>query len=642
MPDPTTAKAPSLANPPKKPLVIYDGDCGFCRYCILRWEQLTHDRVDYRPLQDSTTTERFPEVEASSLEASVHFLDTDGQVYQGAEAVFRTYAAGGIQLPLTCCRKIPGFRSITELGYTLVARNRMGVSWLTRLLAGPLNEIPEFQVTAMFFLRSLALIFLVAFGSLLVQVEGLYGESGILPIHDYLTRVTAVLDSQNITWDRFRLVPTLFWCGASTTALKVTAIAGMGCSLALLLGLYPGPMVFLLWTLYLSFVSVGQSFLSFQWDTLLLETAFLSMFLFPWSICPKPLRSPSLLGLWLLRFLLFKLMFASGSVKLLSQDTLWHNLTALSVHYQTQPLPTMLGWYAHQLPLFFHQASCVVMFAIELLLPFLMLGPRRLRLWAFFPNVALQVVILITGNYGFFNWLTLALCLTLLDDTTLKSILGKVRWTIISTPSNRPSKREYFYPGTVRLVFAVTILLSSFQLVRTFRINPSWLRPIEQMQTWLIPFRSNNIYGLFAVMTPHRPEITIQGSRDGETWQDYVFKHKPGPTNRMPSIIAPHQPRLDWQMWFAALGSCDRNPWFVNLCIRLLENNSSVTRLLQYNPFADTPPKYIRAVLHTYEFTDLATKTSLGTWWQRKDETLYMPPIFLSESDEPSATGRSQ
>jgi hypothetical protein len=503
-------------------------------------------------------------------------------------------------------------------------------------------------LTRWLFLRLLGLVYFIAFVSLWVQVGGLIGSRGILPAADFLQAVHAQIGTES-----YYLLPTLFWFNAGDTALQLVCGGGVLLSLLLVAGIAPGPILLLLWVFYLSLTVAGQDFLAFQWDNLLLETGFLAIFFAPWQLWPKLSNEspPSLIWLWLLRWLLFKLMFSSGMVKLLSGDPTWRDLTALKYHYETQPLPAWTSWYAHQLPGWFQKSSVAGMFVIELIVPFLIFAPRRLRLVACAALVGLQLLIILTGNYAFFNWLTIVLCLLLPDDTFLRRWLPE-RWKakfaapeIIERGSN--GLNGFFsrlYPidpanpcshlfirskQIISLALAASIfLISSAQMVQMFMPLP---QPVRQILTWVAPFRTFNNYGLFAVMTTTRPEIIIEGSNDGETWQVYEFRWKPGDPQRPPTFVAPHQPRLDWQMWFAALDIYQNNPWLVNFMVRLLEGSPDVLALLGHNPFPNAPPRYVRAMLYLYHFTDFSTAQPDGAWWQREQRLQYAPVLSPPE-----------
>jgi len=378
----------------------------------------------------------------------------------------------------------------------------------------------------------------------------------------------------------------------------------------------------LLWFGYLSLLTVGSPFLSFQWDILLLETGFLTLFLAPFTLTeirrsPDP---PRLLS-WLFRWLLFRLMFASGVVKLTSGDPTWYDLSALTFHYETQPIPNLIAYYAHQLPDLMHAISTASMFIIELAVPFCFFAPRRVRHLACLFTVILQILIFATGNYTFFNLLTLSLCLFLLDDT----FWGPGRASIESRPPFSPRQKLVLFPISALIVLLSAIFLLSF----SFRLPVSWPSPVLTIYRTVSPFHLANTYGLFQVMTTERPEIILEGSRDGVDWEAYEFPYKVGDLPTAPPFVAPHQPRLDWQMWFAALSTRDRTPWFIPFCVQLLKGSSDVESLLEKNPFENDPPKYLRAKKYNYRFTTLAEKGASGNWWKREYVGEYLGTISL-------------
>ena len=607
--------------PPSKPLLIFDGDCQFCRRWIARWKNSTGDAVDYIPFQDGEVARRFPEIPRIDLEEAVHLLMPDGTVFRGAEAVFRSLAQGGHHRWLSrIYEKSTVFAEITETLYEEVATHRTFLSHLDRIYAGTGTAPPSYIGVRFLFLRGLALIYLIAFVSLAVQIQGLAGSQGIVPAQLLINQAKTEFAKQHIGLERFHLLPTLAWWSASDRALNWQCGLGVACSLALLFGIAPAPMLFLLWALYLSLCSIGAPFLDFQWDNLLLETGFLAIFFAPLQMFERPSRQapPPALILWLLRWLMFRLMFESGCVKLLSGDLSWWNLTALRVHYETQPLPTWIGWYAHQLPARAQAVSQFLLLAVELVVPAFIFCGRRFRLIAAALLAVLQVVILLTGNYTFFNWLTLLLCVPLLDDNVLK-ILRRTE-TADREPALaaiRARAARWPWPITFCLTVAI-VMVTLVQLLGVMRDYEKWPRSTLALYEWLEPFRSFNNYGLFAVMTQTRPEIIVEGSDDGATWLDYDFKYKPGDLKRRPAFVAPYQPRLDWQMWFAALGSPRNNPWFIRFELRLLQNSHPVLALLQRNPFPNAPPKFVRAMLYEYDFTTRAERRATGAWWKRK------------------------
>jgi len=513
---------------------------------------------------------------------------------------------------------------------------------------------PTYALTRWLFLRLLAVVFLIAFVSYRVQLDGLIGSRGILPAADLMKSV------QGLGAHGMWRVPTLCWLGASDAFVHALAGAGTILSLVLLAGVGDGPVLLVLWAIYLSLVVVGQEFFSFQWDILLLETALTSLFLAPWT--PR-LRLPSSEdqvprgGLWLVRALLFKLMFLSGITKLICLDPTWWNLTALDYHYVTQPLPVWTSYYAHHLPHDFQRASVAVMFAIELGVPFFVVGPRRLRIAGAFALLGFQCLIAGTGNYGFFNVLTMVLCVTWLDDAFLLRVVpGRWRAKLgARLPRDRAVAIEPRRNATLRaghlaygLAVAVVAYASSLTLVEEMvRTRPpgrigglagtlldggaAYVDAGSWLMTLVAPLRSISGYGLFRSMTTSRPEIAIETSDDASHWHEVVFRYKPGDVNRRPRFVAPHQPRLDWQMWFAALGRYQQNSWLVYFGYRLLDGSPEVLRLLDRNPFPSRPPRYVRAILYDYHFTDRKTRRRTGAWWRREPKSVYLPPISLRD-----------
>jgi len=514
-----------------------------------------------------------------------------------------------------------------EWSHRILANRRFPFGWNQQ-------ELAHYLLCRRLFLAMLGAIYFTAFVSLWTQLPGLVGKNGILPVADLMTRAHETFAASGTGIERFRLFPTLCWFSASDGFVGFHCAAGAMLSLLLIGGVAPPACLALMWVLYLSLSTCCREFLGFQWDNLLLETGLLAILFAPAQLLPRPSKEkpPSRIVLWLLRLLLFKLMFLSGVVKLASGDQAWHNLTALTYHYQTQPLPNWIAWHVHQFPLWFQKGSCIVMFGIELVVPFLIFAPRRARMAGGLALVLLQILILLTGNYTFFNWLTLALCLLLFDDSALSKLVPRKLAALYSTSNNPAPHTDRMKPWGAWLLLpiaAVIVSISVIQLISPFTRMPSWTSPLMSLYGWLSPFRSVNSYGLFAVMTTERPEIIVEGSNDGLEWKEYGFRYKPGDLNRRPSFVAPHQPRLDWQMWFAALGSYRQNPWFVNFCVRLLQGSPEVLALMKTNPFPDDPPKYIRARLYDYKFTSRDERGRTGAWWKRELKGEYLPTISL-------------
>lgn len=542
------------------PVFVYDGKCSFCSMWIEFWRSLTGNRVDFQPSPTPIEAVKFGE-------------------YSGAEAVCElTALAPGYGWMLFLYRRLPGFAWLANRLYRFVARHRTAAYRITRLLWGREVVRPTYTGAAANFSRALCFIYLIAFASFGTQVRGLAGATGILPASDTL------------------------WWPHTDFALLAIAWGGVALSVIALLTIphskWQRLIFILLFVYYSAIVSAATLFMSYQWDLLLLETGFLAIFL-----------RPALTRVWLFQWLLFRLMFESGAVKLLSGDSSWRNLTALSVHYFTQPLPNIVAWYMWQLPAWFHETSTFLVLAGECLLPLLMFAPRRLRHVAAWGTIALQSLIFCTGNYTFFNLLTIALCLFLFEDSGPAAVTtgSSNRWVSAA-------------------LFLFVMIVSTAELMDMFGRAP---RPMNTLVAAQGEYGLVNPYGLFAVMTTTRHEIEIEGSNDGENWQPYIFRYKPGPLNRAPGWIAPFQPRLDWQMWFAALGSYRENPWFARLMLQLLQGSKPVLALFEYDPFHGTPPIHVRASLYDYRFTTAAERRQTGNWWHREPRGLYFPPVSL-------------
>jgi hypothetical protein len=473
----------------------------------------------------------------------------------------------------------------------------------------------SYALASWVFLRLLGLIYLMAFASLLVQVRGLIGQNGLLPAIELL--------NSRRHWGvaRFWRWPTLCWWVCSDRGLVALCWGGVVLAAMLVVGVAPMPILGFLWMLYLSFFTVGRQFLCYQWDILLLEVGFLAVFLAPLEIAPRfpPDSAPPMISVWLFWWVLFRLMFWSGAVKVRSGDLSWRRLNALKYHYETQPLPTPLAWYAHQLPGAVHKMSAVLVLAIELGAPLFIFAPGPWRFGAAAAFVALMVLIQLTGSFAFFNLLGVALSLLLLDDRVWLPIYG----LLVNHPlwQAAPPPRQFALLSGCAAILVLVLSIDS--LARLFRAGIQWPQPLARLLDLFEPFHFVNSYGLFAVMTTWRPEIIVEGSYDGRNWEEYEFKWKPGEVCRGPRFVAPHQPRLDWQMWFAALGAHVSNAWFKRFLERLREGSPEVLELLAKNPFQDEPPSYVRGVLYDYRFTTRAERSASGAWWQRERRGIY-------------------
>jgi predicted DCC family thiol-disulfide oxidoreductase YuxK len=607
-----------VSSPPPKPLMIWDGDCHFCRLWIERWREITAAEVDYETYQ--AAADRFPEIPREQFQKSVVYIDKDGEVFFAAEAVYRSLGCRSSRKWMAWSYDhVPGYAPVSELAYKFIARHRGFGSAITRLLWGRDVRPPTYFVARRWFLRALGVIYLVAFVSLWVQIDGLIGSNGITPVSEFLPAARDHLGPN--AWS---VLPTLCWLNSSNAFLHCLCGGGVVLSLLLIVGIAPVLSLIALFVFYLSLTIAGQTFLSFQWDILLLEAGFLSIFLAPTQLWPQRGREPpvSRAALFLLKLLLFKLMVMSGVVKLTSGDDCWWNLTALDYHYWSQPLPTIFGWWADQHPEWFKRFSVAFCLVVEIIVPVFIWAPRRPRLIACGLMVFLQIVIALTGNYCFFNLITIALCLLLIDDASLRR--------------KQPAVSDRSYSWRLSMYGAVAAIVVMFPvnawlIFTAFEPDASWPRTIGFVYQRLEPFRIVNGYGLFRVMTKDRREIVIEGSADGIEWQPYEFKWKPGDAMRAPGWCAPHQPRLDWQMWFAALGSYRQNPWLTRLVICLLHGKPDVSQLFERNPFQNAPPRYVRATFYRYRFTTAEEHRQTGAWWKRQELGEYLPSVALEQ-----------
>jgi len=442
------------------------------------------------------------------------------------------------------------------------------------------------------FLRLLGAVYLIAFVSLAVQITGLVGEHGLLP-------------------------------AASDRSLLLRAWGGAAVSLLLVAGCAPAASAAVLWALYLSLTIAGEEFLRFQWDGLLLETGLLAILYAPfaWRSRLSTDPEPPATVRWVLWFLAFKLTFLSGVTKILSGDPAWAAWTALTYHYETQPIPAWTSWYMHQLPASVHFWSAAGMFVVEVAVPWLIFAPprfARVRAAAAALMIALQISIGVTGNYGFFNLLTIVLYLALLDDQMWAPLKRRPAAAAREGPTNAAAGWHLLASGLAVLIacFSVMTLLREIDLTRG---QPSVLSRVwfSRALDAVAPLDSINGYGLFRVMTTERPEIVVEASADGTSWKEWEFRWKAGDLKRRPSFVEPHMPRLDWQMWFAALDPRGAQRWLVPLIQRLLDGDEAVARLLGPNPLGGRP-RCVRLAYYQYHFTSRAERAATGAWWKRE------------------------
>ncbi len=498
------------------------------------------------------------------------------------------------------------------------------------------------------FLRALAAIYFSAFYSLLFQIKGLIGPQGVLPAHDYLAAVARAYPGAKL-W----MAPSLFWISSSSQALMIVTWIGLVASVIAFLNLWPRISFVVCWVCFLSFVAAASEFSNYQSDGMLLEAGFISLFFAPRGIWPGlgAASLPARASLFLLQWEWFRIYFESGIVKELSGDRQWRTLTAMDQYYQNGPLPTWIGWYVQHFPHWFHAGSALGTLVLEIGLAWMLFLPRRARVICFFIVTPWEIGVILTANYTFLNYLVLSLGFLLLDDRFCAPLLP-VRYRKDIAPENREAEtndsadvrdaeeeltdapqprtgrlRAHF--SAIRLAITAVMLTWIFydttaeMLLIPFRRLPLPTLPISALE----PFRIANQYGLFAVMTSGRYEIEFQGSNDGQNWTAYPFRYKPQALNEAPRIYAPYQPRFDWNLWFASLGDWHQNDIVPLTEERLLDNDKDVLGLFRGNPFPQSPPRYVRAVLWQYWFTTRAEKRATGNWWKREFLGLYAPEL---------------
>jgi hypothetical protein len=466
----------------------------------------------------------------------------------------------------------------------------------------------DYELVSSLFLRLLGIIYLIAFASLLFQIQGLVGEQGIAPVDELLAYVTAEAGSE-----RYYKLPTIFWFAHSNIALVGATVYGCIVSLQIIFNRWQRPALIIAFILYLSLFNVSQPFLHFQWDGLLLEAGFLAIFL--------GLRSSIII--WLFRWLLFKLRFMSGLSKLTSGDPAWPGLTALNTYFEVQPLPNPLSWYAHQLPELVLRSATAATLVIELLVPFMMFMPRRWRFAAAWITILWQLLIILTSNHNWINLLTIALCLFLFDDRALRRVLP-IR-PVSSQMAVRVRDNAAIKLRTIIFaMMAAFILIVSFAQLRMLSTGQDVGGRLGKLLGYMDAYRVVNMYHVFPTMTTERIELELSGSVDGREWKAYRFKYKPGYLDERPQLVMPHQPRLDWQIWFVPLHA-KHLPWFEEFLYALLDNSADVTALLEHNPFSDDAPKYIRVDAYKYTFTTPEQKQQSGNWWQREALGPFLP-----------------
>lgn len=482
-----------------------------------------------------------------------------------------------------------------------------------------MEEVTSYWVTRLLIQRGLALIYLIAFLVALNQFRPLLGEQGLLPVPLFLQRV------------RFGEAPSLFWLWPKDIAFALAAWTGLILALLALFGIpekigTPASMLTwaLLWVLYLSFVNVGQRFYAFGWESILLETGFLAIFL------GGAKTEPSVITVWLLRWVLFRIMFGAGLIKLRG-DPCWTDLTCMHYHYETQPIPGPLSSFFHFLPPSFHKAEVLINHIVELGVPFLFFAPQPFAGIAGIITIAFQGWLILSGNLAFLNWITVVLAFSTFSDAFLLKFLPVV--SSVEPPLLTPRGTIYDY-----------VLVGLAMLVAILSINPiqNMLSPGQVMNATFDSLHLVNTYGAFGSVTKERLEVVVEGTRDAaitpETrWQEYEFKGKPGNPARSPPQIAPYHLRLDWLMWFLPFRLYSKNPplvaghetWFINFLAKLLKGDEATLKLLHKNPFPDSPPHLVRALLYRYKMATTAEQKQSGSFWKRELLGTYFPEVSL-------------
>jgi hypothetical protein len=477
----------------------------------------------------------------------------------------------------------------------------------------------SYWLTRFVLLRLLGFVYLIAFLVAANQIVPLVGEHGLLPARAYLDLVGDHFGSRA---NGFLQLPSLFWIQISDSFLTATAWVGVLLSAAVLCGYANALVMLLLWALYLSFVHIGQDWYGFGWETQLLETGFLAIFLCPLlDGRPFPRRPSPRVVLWLFRWLIFRIMLGAGLIKLRG-DPCWRDLTCMYYHYETQPIPNPISWWLYFRPHAFHKFETLWNHIIELVVPWFAFYPRLSRHVAGVLLVSFQILLIVSGNLSFLNWLTIVPALACFDDTFWRKILPQ--WLVGRAQAAENGAVPSLVQERVSYVLAAVVAVLSIAPVANL------LSSQQMMNTSFTRLHLVNTYGAFGSVGRERPEIVFEGTDDfvpteHTVWKEYQFKAKPSDPMRRPPFIAPYQPRLDWQIWFAAMSDPAHYPWTLHFVWKLLDNDPGTLSLLDGNPFPKQPPHFIRARWYRYRFAPPGDRS--GAWWIRSLDGEWLPPL---------------
>jgi hypothetical protein len=477
----------------------------------------------------------------------------------------------------------------------------------------------SYWLTRFVMLRLIGCVYAVAFLVAANQILPLIGSQGLLPADLFLKQVGNVLGSTAIGFVR---LPSLFWFAHSDAVLQVAAWAGFALSCLVMAGYANAIVMATLWVLYMSFVHVGQDWYGYGWEIQLLETGFLGIFLCPLlDGRPFPRHEPPLLVLWLFRWLIFRIMLGAALIKLRG-DIAWHDLTALYYHFETQPIPNPLSRWFYFRPHWILKAGVLFNYLAELIAPWFAFYPRTARRLAGVILVLFQFTLILGGNLSFLNWLTIVPALACFDDGFWVKLLPRALVNRASSAAAvaQPSRRMQ------RVSMAVAVLVGALSVQPVANL----ISPRQIMNTSFDPLDLVNTYGAFGSVGRERLNVVFEGTDAGAAdiravWKAYPYQALPVELNRRPPQIAPYQPRLDWQMWFASMSTPDQYPWTLHLVWKLLHNDPGALSLFGGNPFPEKPPRYIRAVLYRYHFAPPGNPE--GNWWKREELGLWLPPL---------------